>query len=192
MTTIYFIRHAEPNRSPDGNDATFPLSEKGLADRSLVTAFLKDKEIDVVLSSPFKRAVDTVADFAAQAKLSVRTIDDFRERKIFTEWIDDFNSYVAKQWADFSYKLDGGESLSEVQARNIAALRAVLKQYKDKNIVIGTHGTALSTIIQHFDHRYGLDDFKSLAMPHAVKMVFDGESCVEIDKIDLFKINLAP
>jgi len=28
MTTIYFIRHATPDRT-SGEDATFPLSEKG-------------------------------------------------------------------------------------------------------------------------------------------------------------------
>ena len=63
MTRIYFIRHAESdNAVRDGRIR--PLTEKGLADRRLVTKYLQDKKIDAVLSSPFKRAVDTVADFA--------------------------------------------------------------------------------------------------------------------------------
>lgn len=65
MTTIYFIRHAEPNYD-NHDDMTRELSEKGLKDRALVTEFLRDKEIDAVLSSPFKRAVDTVGEFAKQ------------------------------------------------------------------------------------------------------------------------------
>ena len=51
MTTIYFMRHAQADNSVrDGRIR--PLTEKGLADRKLVTEFLQDKDIDVVVSSP--------------------------------------------------------------------------------------------------------------------------------------------
>jgi len=63
MTTVYFVRHAEPNYG-NHDDMSRELSAKGLHDRVLVTAFLRDKQIDAVYSSPFKRAVDTVKDFA--------------------------------------------------------------------------------------------------------------------------------
>jgi 2,3-bisphosphoglycerate-dependent phosphoglycerate mutase len=116
---------------------------------------LQDKEIDVVLSSPFKRAKDTVTPFAESAGLAVREITDFRERKVADEWILPFKEFCQKQWEDFSYKLENGESLSEVQARNIAALESVLREYAGKNIAVGTHGTALSTIIHYFDDTYG-------------------------------------
>lgn len=59
MTHIYFVRHAEPNFN-NHDDKSRELSEKGMADRRLVTDFMEDKAIDAVLSSPFKRAVDTV------------------------------------------------------------------------------------------------------------------------------------
>jgi 2,3-bisphosphoglycerate-dependent phosphoglycerate mutase len=56
MTTVYFVRHAEADNSVrDGR--TRPLTDKGMNDCALVTAFLKDKKIDVVLSSPFKRSI---------------------------------------------------------------------------------------------------------------------------------------
>ena len=63
MTRVYFVRHAEPNYD-NHDDMLRELSPKGMEDRKLVTTFLSDKNIDVVLSSPFKRAVDSVADFA--------------------------------------------------------------------------------------------------------------------------------
>lgn len=72
----------------------------------------------------------------------------------------------------FDYKLSDGESLREVQNRNIKALNEVLRMYEGKNIVIGTHGTALSTIINYYDSTYGYDDFErmKLIMPWIVKM----------------------
>lgn len=120
MTTVYFVRHAEPNYG-NHNDMLRELSGKGLKDRALVSDFLKDKHIDAVFSSPFKRAVDTVSDFADNNGLAVTVIDDFRERMVDSVWIEDFESFSKRQWADFHYKLSDGECLSEVQQRNIRA-----------------------------------------------------------------------
>ena len=188
MTTIYFVRHAEPNYE-NHDDLERELSHKGLRDRALVTQFLSDKGISVVLSSPYKRAVDTVSEFAKHKKINIVTLDDFRERRVNSEWIPNFDAFCRKQWEDFQYKLTDGESLSEVQKRNIAALQSVLETYQGKNIVIGTHGTALSTIINYYDKDFGYCDFQKITklMPWVVRMEFDLECCVTITQYDLFK-----
>lgn len=190
MTTVYFVRHAEPNFN-NHDDMTRELSEKGLADRRLVTQFLSDKVIDAVLSSPFKRAVDTVRDFADSVGLDIVTIHGFRERKVDSVWIEDFNSFCKRQWSDFDYKLSDGETLSEVQIRNIRALNEVLDKFSGNNIVIGTHGTALSTIINHFDSSFGYERFCEIKglMPWVVKMEFEGQRFVAYQGIDIFEWN---
>lgn len=187
MTTIYFIRHAEPNYE-NHDDSLRELSEKGLRDRKLVTKFLLDKNIDAVLSSPYRRAVDTVADFAETVGLDVLLIDGFKERWIAGEWIEDFASFCRKQWSDFKYKLPDGESLEEVQMRNILALERVLELYAGKNIVVGSHGTALSTIINYYDNSFGHAEFEKIKglMPWIVKFIFDEKTLVSIHKYDLF------
>ena len=187
MTTIYFIRHAEPDLTIH-DDYSRPLTPKGSSDCSFVIDYLHDKKIDVVLSSPFKRAIDTVLPFAASTNLQVETIEDLRERKVDSGWIEDFNAFTKKQWEDFTYKLTDGECLLEVQERNIKALKQILHQHSGKNIVIGTHGTALSTIINYYDNTYGYEDFQSIAglFPWAVKMEFNEAVCLRIEKINLF------
>ena len=188
MTNVYFIRHAEPNYD-NHDDMTRELSEKGLKDRSLVTAFLQDKQIDAVLSSPFKRAVDTVREFAERKGLEIEIVEDFRERRIDNCWIEDFKGFCKKQWEDFSYKLSDGECLLEVQERNIRALKYVLKKYAGKNVVVGSHGTALSTMINYYDKTFGHAQFEEIRglMPWVVQFCFDGEDCVEIRKYNLFE-----
>ena len=183
MTTVYFVRHAEPNYD-NHDDISRELSNKGLRDRKLVTEFLLDKQIDVVLSSPYKRAIDTIADFAELTDLEIQIIEDFRERKVDSEWIDDFNAFCEKQWENFDYKLSDGETLKEVQSRNISALDTVLKTYNEKNIVVGSHGTALSTIINYYDKTFGYSDFEKIRnlMPWVVKFVFENNVCIKIEK----------
>jgi 2,3-bisphosphoglycerate-dependent phosphoglycerate mutase len=188
MTTIFFVRHAESDFNIE-DDRSRPLTSKGHIDCALVTDFLQDKEIDVIISSPYKRAVDTITGISEYTGISIFTIEDFRERKgvLLEEW----KPYTEKQWSDFSYKLygDDEECLDDVQKRNITALNDVIRLHKNKNIVIGTHGMALSTIINFYDNYYGFDDFMDMVFlnPWIVKMVFDEYDCVAIEKINLFE-----
>ncbi|MBE5804103.1 MAG: histidine phosphatase family protein [Clostridiales bacterium] len=176
MTTVYFVRHAEPNYH-NHDDLTRELSAKGMEDRHKVTRLLADLPVDAVLSSPFRRAVDTVKPLADSRGLPIRTVEAFRERRVDSCWIEDFNSFCQAQWADFDFRLTDGESLREVQARNVAALRAVLREYSGQTVVIGSHGTALSTIINRYDPAFGYEAFRQIRglMPWVVRFTFEGE-----------------
>lgn len=188
MTNVYFVRHAEPNYK-NHDDELRELTSKGLKDRNLVTEFLLDKEIDIMFSSPYKRSKDTIQEFADMKNLEIFLIEDFRERKIDSVWIEDYNSFSKKQWEDFSYKLSDGECLEEVQRRNISALNRILEEHEGKNIVVGSHGTALSTIINYYDKTFGYSEFlkiKSL-MPWIVRFAFEDKTCVGIWKYNLFE-----
>ncbi|MGT2951065.1 histidine phosphatase family protein [Streptococcus cuniculi] len=188
MTTVYFVRHCEPNYN-NHDDLTRELSPKGLQDCQLVTDFLSDKEVDIVLSSPLKRTIDTLKPFAQSQNLTIETVADFRERKIDDVWIEDFDSFTAKQWEDFSFKLENGESLQEVQNRNIAALQKCLQDYSEKTIVIGSHGTALSTILHYYSENFGLNDFLRIKplMPHIVCLEFDEFTLLSLKEYTLYK-----
>ncbi len=187
MTNIYFVRHAEPNYN-NHDDLTRELSPKGMKDRELVTEFFAGKQVDIVLSSPCKRAVDTVAHFASLRGLPIKTISDFRERKVDSGWIDDFDAFTRRQWEDFNYKLTDGETLAEAQKRNITALQEVVKQHHCKTVVIGSHGTALSTIINYYAPQFGIAEFTRIksVMPWIVHFTFSNSECVKIQEFNLF------
>lgn len=188
ITNIYFVRHAEPDYSIH-DDSIRPLTDKGKNDALKVTTYLNDKDIEVVLSSPYKRSIDTIKPFTYRNNMNIELVEDFRERKVDNCWIEDFEGFSKKQWEDFNYKLSDGECLYEVQERNIKALQDVLKRFYGKNIVIGTHGTALSTIIKYYESSYGYKDFNEirLLMPWIVKFTFDEMTCIKIEKIDILK-----
>ena len=187
MTEVWFVRHAEPNYD-NHDDLLRELTEKGLKDRAKVCDFFADKEITVALSSPYKRSIDTIRTFTDSRGLEIETVDDLRERKVSDEWVEDFKDFTARQWEDFSFRLPGGECLREVQDRNIAALKGILKKYKGEKIIIGSHGTALSCIINYYDDSYGYEDFRAMVgkMPWVVEFIFDDDmNCLEINKFDI-------
>lgn len=188
-TVVYFVRHAETDYSVH-DDATRPLTDKGKKDALKVADYFKDKGIDAALSSPYKRALDTIKPFTDINNMGIELVEDFKERRVDSCWIDDFYGFSQKQWEDFNYRLSDGECLHEVQERNIKALGKVLKKFCGKNVVIGTHGTALSTIINYYESSYGYKDFDEIRslMPWIVKFTFDEMICVKIEKIDILKV----
>ena len=188
MTTVYLVRHAEPNYD-NHDDMSRELSVKGLHDRTLVSTFLQNKHINAVYSSPFKRAIDTVKDFADKNGFNITIIGNFKERKVDSIWIEDFESFSRKQWDDFNYKLSDGECLKEVQERNINALTRILENNNGKNIVIGSHGTAISTIINYYDDSFDYSSFAKIRflMPWIVKLSFNEKVLISIDSYNLFE-----
>lgn len=145
LTTIYLVRHAHSYFTPD--DMSRPLSEKGLIDANTVTEYLKTENITAVLSSPYKRAVQTVEGIAAYIDKEIEIVEDFRERTLTAEPVEDFNKAITKVWEDPAFSWDGGESNLAAQERGVKALENVLEKYQGQNIVIGTHGNIMVLIM---------------------------------------------
>lgn len=171
ITKIIFVRHAQSLYGED--DRIRPLTESGLKNREVVLETLKDIHIDAFLSSPYKRSIDTIRTAADYFGMSIRTDERFRERKVGT-WE---NGWLEKRWGDFSCAEEDGECLASVQERNVEALKEVLSAYTGKTVVIGTHGTALSTILNYYDNSFELSDFMRIVnwMPYIVELTFDGD-----------------
>ncbi len=185
-TQVYFIRHAEPDYTVH-EDAIRPLTAKGLKDAEALIELFSGIPVDQVYASPFLRAVDTVRPLAAERHLMVETVEDFRERRVDSGWIEDFHTFSKRQWADFQYKLTDGECLEEVQQRNVRALTEVLKRHPGGHIVIGTHGTALSTLLHHYDPTYGYEWFERIrtVMPLVMKATFAADGIINITEISI-------
>lgn len=177
MTKIYFVRHAQPEHSWE-DDSKRPLTEEGEKDSAIVLEFLKDKNIDVLYCSPYKRSLDTIRGTAAFFGKEIITDIRLRER----EKGQGSNNYgmFQKRWADHDYHEEGGESISMVQTRNMAALNQILSDNSDRNIVVGTHGTALSTILNYYDKNFGCEDFLRIIdwMPYIIELDFKGNQLV--------------
>mgnify|MGYP003309661933 FL=1 len=179
MTKVYYVRHAQPEHN-HADDRTRPLTAEGQADSKIVLETLKDKEIDAFYCSPYKRSMDTIWETAEYYQMTIQTDERLRER----EKGKDSNNHGMFQmrWADHDFHEEGGESIAMVRARNVEALQEILAQNEGKNIVIGTHGTALSTIMNYYNPDFGCADFLRIIdwMPYVVEMDFDGQKLVGI------------
>ncbi|WP_455529920.1 histidine phosphatase family protein [Ruminococcus sp.] len=186
MTNIYFVRHAQPDYSCT-DAALRPLTDEGERDTAEVVEAMSAIHLDYAISSPYKRSYDTIKQTAAEHGLDIDIDDRLHER------ISGKNSnnpeMFRRRWADLDFCESDGECLCSVMNRNIAALNDILDAHKDENVMVGTHGTALSTILHYYDSSFGADDFMRIIdfMPYIIRLGFEGRECVEKEEILIVK-----
>lgn len=174
MTTVYFVRHAQPDIA-HADDRTRPLTALGWADSEAVADILSERPIDTILSSPYRRSMDTLRATAGRLGLPIHTDERFREREKGPGGHD--LPMIRRRWDDFAFLEPGGECLADVQRRNVEALLEALDRYEGQTLALGTHGTALSTISHHFTPALGYAEFLRIwhSLPYVLRMDFEGK-----------------
>lgn len=181
MTTLYFVRHAHSTYTAD--ELTRPLSEKGMNDVVKITDVLIKEDIDIVTSSPYKRAVQTVQGIADYIEQEVVLIDDLRERTLTSQPAEDFKLAMTTVWQDPTFAWEGGESNIDAQKRGVEAIKVLLDMYEGKKVVLGTHGNIMVLILNYFDEKYGYKFWEELDMPDIYKATFEKHELNMVEKL---------
>ena len=159
ITTIYLMRHSIPFKEHRGTTNTnetilienekSPLSiagEKLAEEKSLQEEF---KNLDIVYSSNYVRAMATAKYFASANNLKVNIDEVFNERIHGVDsWSDLPQEFELKQFNDENFKVGYGESQKEVQTRMFNGLMKVLNENKGKRVAIISHSTAIAFLLK--------------------------------------------
>lgn len=181
MTKVYFVRHAQPCHGWQ-EDRTRPLTEEGLLDTHRVTAFFQGRRVDAFFCSPYRRSIDTIRGAAELLNREIVCDERLRERECGAG--GNTREMIRMCWTDRNFHEPGGESIRQVQERNVAALMDILDTHAGQCVVIGTHGTALSTILNYFDPAFDCDAFFRLLdwMPYVLELNFDGRTLLAVQE----------
>lgn len=123
------------------------LTEEGTAQVQAQLAQLQDAHIDLIVCSPFTRTRETTEIVRSALGLSIeQVIFDERLHEIDPgdfdgkPW-DEYHQYIydtGQGW--FERKIPNGESLKEVRMRTARVLYELEEKYKNKKILMVTHG----------------------------------------------------
>ncbi len=184
-TTIYMIRHA---KSPFvvGQERTRELSTQGLIDAKKVADIMDNKKIDLIVSSPYKRAIQTIEEIATNKDIEIIVYEELRERQLkgaFKLTEDEIYQAIKTSFEDIDFHLTDGESIRDVQNRAIPVIKNLLNNYEGKTIIIGTHGNVMTIIMNYFDKAYGYEFWKNTSKPDIYKLVFSGENLLSVHRL---------
>lgn len=187
MTTdLYFIRHAE-SEFIHGKEMERGITEDGLRRSRLIANRLDHVEFSAIISSHYKRAIETVEPLANKRSLTVETYKELKERPIKgldyrMEW-SKLEEAIERSFSDIDYCLRGGETTREAQKRAIPIILELLERYKGESIAIGTHGNIMTIILKYFDNSFGFDFWKNSTKPDLYKLRFSGNSLLEVNRL---------
>ena len=77
-------------------------------------------------------------------------------------------------WNDFDVSWPGGESPREAQQRILDFVTTLATHRPGRPVVLSTHGTLLTLLLNAFDARVGYDFWRSLRHPDAFRLQFTG------------------
>lgn len=202
---LYCVRHGESTYNAEGRvqgQSDVPLSEFGLRQAQAVAAALRQVPIDVLYSSPLRRAYRTAEIAADMLGLEIRTDDRLKELNagvfqdklrselgsLYPEALDRWTS------GDPDFAIPGGESRNDLKRRGMEVLQEIATR-EHQNAAIISHGRLLITALK------GLLDMSLEAKPQSlqngsisrIEMNGDGEArLVAFDETDhLVHVGLA-
>lgn len=194
MTTIYLLRHSKSVKSDDlifddeldeqTKNERILLSPIGEEEAKRFSNYEELTNIDVIFSSEYERAKSTAKYIANNNNLKLIISKDINERKI-GDAKDYPKTFWVTQFEDENAKAPNGESRKEVTQRFTRFINRVLEEYKDKRIVLVSHGTAITFLLMNWCK------LVNVQLENKVRhLTFKGKDVINdtIKNLDLFKL----
>ena len=159
-TQLIIIRHGETEWNLEGRiqgHLDSPLTETGRAQAEAIAERLQTVEVNALYSSDLGRAY-TTAQFVSH-KTGQVILTDKRLRELYLGKFEGLTeedvekrfpeAYVYLKKADPGYIYPGGESKEQFSLRVISCLEELMVKHEGEQIVVITHGGALSRLIRY-------------------------------------------
>ena len=139
---IYVTRHGQTDWNVQGKTqgrTDIELNEVGIKQAKQTKEELKKVDIDLIICSPLKRAKQTAEIINEGRNIQIifdnqiieRNFGEFEGKKIKFDEFWDYNAHPRYQRA---------ETIQEIISRISNFLDKIKKEYKDKNVLLVTHG----------------------------------------------------
>lgn len=149
ITKLVILRHAQSEANivkcyDDTGES--PLSDFGKKQAQELVEQLKREGVEVIISSPFKRTIQTITPFAEATGISIETMNELQETQHgkyanCKQEGDDWAECRKRFGAELDYKFgDTGESQNDLRARGQKVIDYILAKYPGKTVVIVSHG----------------------------------------------------
>lgn len=145
MKTLYLIRHSTPQTGLTCAGREIPLSAEGKARAAALAERIRgEREIDLVFSSPLRRALETAQCFSRRLIVDDRLAErDLGGPAPFTREL------WAGQYSDPDLKNGTGESFCQVRARMESAIGEILKNmHPGQTAAVVSHAAAICAYLQ--------------------------------------------
>lgn len=159
MLEILLIRHGQTDWNRDRRimgRKPIPLNKVGRTEARRLAKALKDVEIDVIYTSPVRRAVETARHLLDGRRLKIVNAPEVAEID-YGQWIGKTFEEVIPEKAFHVYhktprkaQAPGGEHMRDVFRRTIEFIERIRKKHKKGRIAVVSHADVIKTVLVHY------------------------------------------
>jgi probable phosphoglycerate mutase len=149
---LLLVRHALPVRREVEEGAADPeLAEVGIAQADHLGRYLADERIDVIYSSPMRRARETATPIAAAQQREIVIADGVAEYDRNASWyvpVEELKATNDPRWQALQRgEWYAEESLPEFHARVGAAMEAIIAAHPNDKVAVVCHGGVINSYL---------------------------------------------
>ncbi|MFX0563385.1 histidine phosphatase family protein [Bacillus pumilus] len=178
MKTYYIVRHCQAN----GQSEDASLTPQGIAQSHELAQFFSGIHLNQIISSPYKRAIQTTEPLAHVKQLEIQIDQRLSERVLSSKPMDDWYEKLKLSFSDLHMTCEGGESSQEAMNRIVEALYEQINLGKDHTL-FATHGNIMSLLLKHADPTIGIKEWDQLSNPDVYVLQYFRPDHVEIKRI---------
>ena len=175
---FYLVRHGNAK----GQEPDAVLTEDGCLQAEIIADLLRSLGINRIVSSTFRRAVDSIRPLAKSLELPIETDVRLIEASLsavnYPDWIDRLKA----TFDDYDLSYDGGESSRDATARAVASINDVLTMDGSLPVIV-SHGRLLSLLLRHLDKRYGFEFWQALTSPDIFSVIVQDSGDVAVTRL---------
>ncbi len=175
---IYAVRHCQAK----GQAFDDELTNEGLIQALGLAEFFKGLEVDIIISSPFLRAIQTAAPLAEKKNLELHLDERLSERVMSGKSMKDWKDRLKDTFDDLSLAFEGGES-NQSGLERVCSLLAEITASKENHIVLVSHGNLTTLLLRFFDNSFGYDHLMSMTNPDVFKIILKHDGNADIQRI---------
>ena len=158
-----------------------PLSVEGEEVSLKISKMSIFKEVDKIYSSFYSSAIATSKYLKDELKLEINLTNELNDCKVGYLGSKSMSMLKGMQDREFTYKLDGGESLVDVGNR----IDNFIKNLDNETCVLFTHKRAiLGYLLKHCKYDYNLDE--NLIVLYKDQVIYDDNN----DLYDIYEIDI--
>ncbi len=170
-TVLYFVRHGETEynrlRIMQGRRVDAVLNETGRRQAGHLARRFAAVPLDAIYTSPLRRTAETASILAAHHPgvplLPMRDLEEMSwgvyEGRPMGPEIEGLYRRLSGRWKRgcFDDRMEGGESILEVQTRALRAVRHIVDRHTGETVMAVTHGRLLRVLLASLLPDYGLE-----------------------------------
>ncbi|MBM6617385.1 histidine phosphatase family protein [Bacillus suaedaesalsae] len=168
---LYVVRHCKAS----GQEREASLTEEGQQQANELSEFLSEYPIKRIISSPYKRTVESILPYAEKVGIEIEKDERLGERLLSPSNQSNWLELLEQSFQDLSFTLEGGES-SQDAINRVKSLIEELVEVPEEHIALISHGNLATLLLKIFDEVYGFDEWKAMSNPdvYMIQLKSDG------------------